>query len=67
MTVDSLKGVTAVFPVPDVDAAASWFWDAYIQASGLQSLWERVSSLPGVHDPNGYVLVFAEQTIEGKP
>jgi catechol 2,3-dioxygenase-like lactoylglutathione lyase family enzyme len=132
MTVDSLKDLTPVFAVSDVDATASWYrdvlgfefdtfpetppaefailsregveiflqrvagyekpdlssrreggvWNAYIQVSGLSSVWDRISSFPGarrpedrwygqreieVRDPNGYVLVFTEQTIEGKP
>jgi len=98
MTVDSLKDVTPVFAVPDVDAAASWYRDvlgfefgtfpetppssfailsrdgveiflqrACIHMSGLQSLWDRVSSLPGTRGPEDYVLVFAEQTTGAAP
>jgi hypothetical protein len=49
VTVELLYGVSTVFPVPDVDSTASWFWDAYM------------------HDPNGYVLVSAEQTTVAAP
>jgi len=129
---NALKGISPVFPVPDVDATASWYrdvlgfdfgtfpeappasfailsrdgveiflqrvegyrkpdlssrreggvWDVYIKVSGLESLWDRVSSIPGargpedrwygqreveIRDPNGHVLVFAEQTRGGEP
>jgi catechol 2,3-dioxygenase-like lactoylglutathione lyase family enzyme len=132
MTGESLKDVTPVFAVSDVDATASWYrdvlgfefdtfpetppsefailsregveiflqrvagyenpdlsarreggvWNAYIQVTGLQSLWGRIASLPGargpedrwygqreieVRDPNGYVLVFAEQATMAEP
>lgn len=57
-------------------------WNAYVQVSGLDSLWDSVASHPGargpedrwygqreieVRDPNGYVLVFAERTSTAEP
>lgn len=73
----------AGYEKPDLSARREGgVWNAYIQVSGLQSLWGRIASLPGargpedrwygqreieVRDPNGYVLVFAEQTTTGEP
>lgn len=67
---------------PDLSARrAGGVWDAYLSVTGLSHMWERVSDLPGargpeqrwygqreieVRDPNGYLLVFAEQTEGGE-
>jgi catechol 2,3-dioxygenase-like lactoylglutathione lyase family enzyme len=66
------------FPKTDLSShREGGVWDVYIQVSGLPSLWDRVSTLPGargsedrwygqreveIRDPNGYVLAFAEET-----